>query len=192
MVRTVTYGRLNNYMKERTLDIGIGKGGIYTHNSSSMRVGLDIDLVALKLFTEDPLVTLCQADAEQKLPFASNLFHHVDIILPHDELLFALTEPPTLLWLELNRVTKRNADIDIVVDVPMMGNQGVYVHKKPIIISMPHIRIIDSAEGSDFKTSAFVEMNSNDVKNLGTQYSTYLANDIAFGTKIYKMTFKKH
>lgn len=182
--------------KEKILDIGIGKGGDYMYRAKAIRIGLDIDVYALLLFQNNQSTALCQGDAEvsehKSLPFKSESFSHVDIILPHDYLLFALTQSDANLWNELHRVTNRKANVTVIVDVPLMGQQGIHVHKRPIIISMPQIRIVDSAIQASFKLSNMKQMTVIDMQKLGTEFSALLAQDMeTVGTHVYKITVNK-
>jgi hypothetical protein len=164
--------------KERTLDLGFGKGGTYMRERRGVRIGLDYDISTLQLADQKPGLFLLQADAEtsdyKKLPFASSTFDHVDIILPHDELLYALVENNTNLWSELQRVTKSRADLRIVVDAPSFGQQGIYVHGEPMIITLPQIQIIDGARNNGFQITDFGKMAQSDIQKIGTQFSQYL------------------
>ncbi len=178
--------------KELTLDIGIGYGGTYLRNNHGTTIGLDYDRLSLQLSQITDKVKLIQANAEMALPFVTGIFKHVDMVLPHDELLYDLTGFTSNIWNEIYRVTKKNADVSIIVDVPFCGNQGIFVHGKPTLISVPHVLIIDCAVEHGFKPVNFQKMSSEEMNNLGTSYSEWISKDMKnLRTSAYNITVKK-
>ena len=161
---------------EKTLDIGIGAGGTYITQDARhkiLRIGLDLNPISLEIARQKYALPLVNADAAVNktihLPFKNKSFSKVEIILPHDELLIALTDQNSDFWQEIKRITKK--EVSIILDTDYFGRQGVSTNGKSIVLDHPDKLIADNLRANGFSVSEFREMTSQEVKLLGTQFT---------------------
>lgn len=185
---------------EFTLDLGIGKGGRYidSDNPRMSRIGFDIDDTALRLlrYASDMPLVRGDADVQQgrfSLPFATEAFQSVEVLFPHDELLYALTNRKALLWNELHRVLKPGAKVSVILDVPYSRIQGIYYRERPKLINNPHWLIQECAQHNGFNNHAMTELSPAEVRTLGTDFSNFAATmqEDYMPSKVHKITYIK-
>lgn len=187
---------------ERCLDLGIGKGGEYLLNPNCRYIGLDLNFIALKFAQASyPDISYILADASARkvgLPFGDNSFWKVLSLFPNNTLLYAFTKlpPKANLWVELRRILKPGGILEIFVDVPIYGEQGVYVDNEYEMIIGPHYRIYNCAESSGFKIIDFRELSLEELEQLKTYFSSFNLQRINsfnfFSASIWKISAAKN
>ncbi len=174
------YNPRMNHEKIYYLDIGTGSGGKYiTQDSPSLtRVGLDLqvfDLVSAKTqYGIEPILIDAQVDELRGLPFRDNSFEQIDIILPINSLLYSLAARGELLWKELHRVLIQNGKINVVIDNPAAGFQGVTLHGEREDIPDPALNVYMRAKEAGFEVDASL-LDHEDLDRIGTATSKRLA-----------------
>lgn len=174
--------------RSKVLDIGIGTGGEYIRQDSPnvFRIGLDIDPYgSLELLKERYGTTAIRADGsgDSPLSFSNKSFKQIDIVFPHDELLYGLCFS-NFLWKEMNRVLIKSGAITIVVDVPWVGMQGITVKGENKLIDTPQYYIDEKARKNGFKTK-ITKLAPGDTR----RYGTSMANSISQWQEAFPPTY---
>lgn len=164
--------------REIILDIGIGKGGAYIKNDPKnvLRIGLDLDeygsFESLGQDFQVPGVVADSSGERGSLPFSSESFGHIDLIFPHEGLLWGLCYSD-FLWQEFGRVLKKSGGVSIVTDVPY-GGQGVFIDHKPKIISYSDEKIASAGERNGFLMRT-QQLTQDQVMAYGTEFAEMIA-----------------
>lgn len=180
---------------EKTLDIGIGTGGSYiTKDSpSTLRVGLDIYHSALRLAKRKYPISLVNADAaitqNIRLPFKNGAFKNVEIILPQDDLLFAMTNPKGNFWTEIKRVT--SSKVEVVVNTNIFGFESIG-GKNMTTLQDPDDMIAKNLERSGFTIREYEKLSPSELLAYDTQNSSMLIQDMqSLGSNVFRIIAKK-
>lgn len=152
---------------ERYLDLGIGEGGRYIKNRQVTRIGLDIKMDRIRVAGRDYGISGVVADVTKGLPFGDCSFTHADIILPHNELLIALTNVD--LWQELARVV--GSEVRVVFDTFNRDDRRKIKQDGDYTI-LPYVSemMSNSARMANFSTS-LIELCPERLAELGTCFS---------------------
>ena len=178
--------------KEIILDIGIGSGGTYIEKDppNVLRIGLDKDKWAMWLAKENyniPCFLPNINSTSTHLPFTDKSITSVEIILPQNSLLLAMTNAQSNFWKEVKRITKRH--VSIVVDTGPGGSQGVEDNKKETIIQDPDELIVQNLQTAGFTVKEFSRLAPDQLADFGTVCSVPLAGYLqaVFPSKAYKI-----
>jgi len=186
--------------RQHILDIGIGEGGKYitTDRTSVIRLGFDKDKRAIKCSQKNFGIEAVIGDAEvtrdRGLPFVDNAFGQIDILFPHEELLYALAVRGHPLWEELHRILVDQGKINVVVDSPAGCFQIITYRGEQLEIPDPEINIFLRAQESGFEVKSRL-LNDEDLLVLGSDYSTWFVNVLGGnkgGFEFYQITAIKN
>ncbi len=162
------------------LDIGIGEGGKYIIQDPSFVTRIGVDLQGLYLTSAktkygiEPILMDTQVSEERGLPFRDNSFRQIDIILPINSLLYSLAAREQLLWKELHRVLIQNGKVNVIIDNPVAGFQGVELHGEREDIPDPTFNVCMRAKEAGFAIDVSL-LDHEGLDRIGTATSKSLA-----------------
>lgn len=174
--------------KHTVLDIGINIGGKYIRKDPSgiRRIGMDLrgeqvrrcrDKYGIPVFVADADIgkSLSGEEKRLRLPLSSSSVSGIDIIFPHNSLLFALARSQRSLWEEMEEILKPHGSVKIVFDVPPEDYRAIKLTREgpTIRIEKPQQLIWQAAVDNGFVASTR-KLNDNEVRWYGTEFSNII------------------
>lgn len=164
----------------RHLEVGVGSGGAYLNGiDAELVVGMDKNYAFLGKAGsrwQSSRFSLLGADAlvgrERHLPFADSSFNTIQILFPHNELLFALSQTRDL-WQEFSRILSADGRVRVIFDVYPEGTRNIEIGGLKLTLHGPegNMNLIGAGQGFEIELRM---LDAGNIEDLGTRMSYYI------------------